>query len=142
MQFVKSVTWMVGLSLVAGTIAISPAKADHAPDITGTNIWNNTAPRFGGDGGGRIDPALIDRVRRFNQESEQAYSQCLAAVEAAERAPGGGGPRQFLRNPQEVAGEYPAACQRLNALRSERDRLVSELEGAGGAGTSASYKAW
>ena len=139
MQFVKSVTWVVGLSLVAGSIAISPAKADHAPDITGTNIWNNTAPRFGSSGG-RIDPGLIDRVTRFNQESEQAYSQCLAAVEAADQAPGG--PRQFLRNPQEVAGEYPAACQRLNALRSERDRLVSELEGAAGSGTSASFKTW
>lgn len=139
MGYMKSLAWVVGLSVVAGAIATAPARADHAPDITGTNIWNSTSPRFGRDGG-RIDPQLIERVRAFNQESEQAYSQCLAAVEAAPQTPGG--PRQFLRNPQDIAAEYPAACQRLNALRSERNNLVSDLERAGGIGSNPAFKPW
>ncbi|HEY9851820.1 MAG TPA: hypothetical protein V6D28_20275 [Leptolyngbyaceae cyanobacterium] len=139
MTKIKSLAWVLGLSMVAATFSATPAKADHYPDITGTNIWNNTAPQFGRRGG-RIDPQLVERVRRFNQESQEAYNACLAAVEAAERAPSG--PRQFLRNPQNVSAEYPAACQRLNALRNERNTLASELERAGGVGSNPAYKAW
>ncbi|MCL1465771.1 MULTISPECIES: hypothetical protein [Argonema] len=137
MRTIKSLAWVVGLSVVAGSLTVGPVRADHAPDITGTNYWNNTAPRFGGRGG-RLDPQLADRVRRFNDESQQAYNACLAAVEAA--PPSAGGPRQYLRNPQEVAGEYPAACQRLNALRNDRDNLRNELERVGQ--ISPAFKSW
>ncbi|MFB2918891.1 MULTISPECIES: hypothetical protein [Aerosakkonema] len=137
MRTIKSFVWVVGLSLIAGSLTATPAKADHVPDITGTNYWNNTSPQFGRRGV-RLDPDLVDRVRRFNDEAEQAYNGCLAAVEAA--PPNPGGPRQYLRTPQNVAGEYPAACQRLNALRNERDNLQGRLEGVGQA--SPSRKIW
>lgn len=157
MRTIKSLPWVVGLSMRSqkakaksknrGFFILTltfllltfpaPVRADHAPDITGTNYWNNTAPQFGRRGG-RLDPQLAERVRRFNEESEQAYNGCLAAVEAAPQS--SGGPRQYLRNPQDVAGEYPAECQRLNALRNERDNLRNELEGVGQ--ISPAFKSW
>lgn len=127
-------------SLCLGVFLIpTPAKAGSATDITGTNVWNSTAPIFA-PGGGRIDPQLIERARRLNQEADQAFKDCDAAVLAAQQS--SRGPRQFLRNPENAEAEYPQACQRLNQLREEAVSLRNQLEEAGRSGGNAAYRTW
>jgi hypothetical protein len=128
-------------SLVAGTVltVANPVKAAEGfPDISGTNVWNSTAPIFRQRGGG-IDPALVERARRLNQEADQAFRACDAAVLAAQPT---GGPRQFLRNPQDTTAEFPEACQRLNQLREEAVSLRRQLEAAGRSGGNAGFRTW
>ena len=129
-------------SLCLGTLVIAaPAKADGSfPDISGTNVWNSTAPIFHRGGRG-VDPQLIERVRRLNSEADQAYKECDARVLAAQQG-GSRGPRQFLRNPQNADAEFPAACQRLNELRQEAVSLRSQLEEAGRSGGNAAFRTW
>src|SRR6476469_9938130 len=79
MQTIKSLGWIVGVSIVAlGNV--EPASAGHHrsySDITGTNIWNNTAHVF--EGGARLDPALVGNVTRLNQGAQPAFRECDAA---------------------------------------------------------------
>ena len=79
-----SLSWVVGVSIIAMGLSTTPAQADSSySDITGTNIWNNTAPIFDTDE--RLDPALIERVQQLNAESEQAFQACNAAITQAEQ---------------------------------------------------------
>ncbi len=124
----KSIGWVVGLSLVAGALTAAPAKAGPSySDITGTNIWNNTAPIF--NRGSKIDPNLIENVTRVNRESETAFNACNAAIAQAEQnAPT---TRRFARRPSTETTEAPPACRQLERLRAEAEtlrRTVQEVE--------------
>ncbi|HAZ49769.1 MAG TPA: hypothetical protein DDW76_36920 [Cyanobacteria bacterium UBA11369] len=139
----KSLRLTLISSLCLGAVVsfATAAKADGSfPDISGTNVWNNTAPIFDRGGSG-IDPQLVERARRLNQEADQAFKACDAAVLAAQQG-GTRGPRQFLRNPQSTDAEFPVACQRLNELRQEAVSLRSQLDAAARAGGSPGFRTW
>jgi hypothetical protein len=132
MQTLKSLGWVVGLSLVAGALSVTPARAEGSySDITGTNIWNNNAPIFGTDT--KIDPRLIDNITRVNRESEAAFNACNAALTQLEQNRPSS-IRQFLRDPSSATSEVieaPTACRQLEQLRAEADNLrrtVQEVE--------------
>lgn len=143
MQKLKSLRLTLISSLCLGAVVTfaTPANADGSfPDISGTNVWNSTAPIFNRGGGG-IDPQLVERARRLNQEADQAFKACDAAVLAAQQG-GTRGPRQFLRNPENTEAEFPVACQRLNELRQEAVNLRGQLEAAGRSGGTAEFRTW
>lgn len=143
LKTVKSLRLALISSLCLGTVATfaAPAKADGSfPDISGTNVWNSTAPIFD-RGGTRIDPQLVERARRLNEEADQAYKACDAAVLAAQQG-GTRGPRQFLRNPENAEAEFPTACQRLNELRQEAVSLRSQLDAAAKSGGNPGFRTW
>lgn len=139
MKTMKSIAWIVGLSMVTGGLIASPARADRSySDITGPNIWNNTAPIF--DTNAKFDPNLMERVTQINQEAEQAYNACNAAIAQAEQnAPT---TRRFARRPSTETAEVPVACQQLEQLRAEADTLRSTLEEAQRSRTTSAYGTW
>lgn len=143
MQKLKSLRLTLISALCLGTVVTfaAPAKADGSfPDISGTNVWNSTAPIFD-RGGGRLDPQLVERARRLNEEADQAFKACDAAVLAAGQG-GTRGPRQFLRNPENAEAEFPVACQRLNELRQEAVSLRSQLDAAAQSGGNPEFRTW
>jgi hypothetical protein len=128
----KYLGWVVGLSIVAGGLTAPSARAESSfSDITGTNIWNNTAPIF--DGATPLDPKLIENITRVNRESQAAFNACNAAIAQAEQNRPSG-PRQFLRDPQppsNLTAQVPTACRQLEQLKTEADNLrrtVQEVE--------------
>lgn len=125
MHVIKSISWVVGLSIVAGAISAAPARADRSfSDITGTNIWNNTAPIFDTDD--QLDPNLVERVTRINRESETAFNACNAAIAQTEQ--NGPTTRRFARQPSNQTGGVPVACRQLEELRAEAQTLRTTLE--------------
>lgn len=140
MQTIKSIGWVVGLSVVAGGLFAAPTRAESSfSDITGTNIWNNTAPVFETEG--RIDPDLLSNITRVNQESETAFRACEAAIAQIEQtAPTGG--RRFARRPSDQTAAVPAACRQLEALRAEADNLRRSVEDIGRARSGSAFAAW
>jgi hypothetical protein len=124
MHVIKSIGWVVGLSLVAGAISAAPASADSYSDITGTNIWNNTAPIFETDT--ELPDGLIANITRVNRESEQAFDACNNAIAQAEQNT----PtiRRYARQPGTETAALPAACRQLEALRAEADNLRRTVE--------------
>ncbi len=130
MNFIKSIGWAVSLSIVAGGLIATSAQAkpqgsfSSYSDITGTNIWNNVAPIF--EGGGKLDPELLGRITRINQESETAFNACNAAIAQLEQnAPT---TRRFARRPSQQTAEVPVACRQLEQLRSEAENLRATVE--------------
>jgi hypothetical protein len=114
---------IVALILIEGW-TIAPANADRSyGDITGTNTWNNTAPGYHDDF--KLNPALAERVSQINREADLAYRDCDAAIAQIEQAPNP--PRRFARQPPQPPA-VPAACQRLEELRSEAETLRSTLD--------------
>jgi hypothetical protein len=93
-------------------------------NITGTNIWNATAPIIDEDF--PIDPALLTRVRTLNTNATARYNECLAAIALAEQNVPTVPPRQFLRRDPRVP--YPQACNDLETLRAEADSLRAEIK--------------
>jgi hypothetical protein len=135
----KSWGWIVGLSVVAGALAVAPAKAESSySDITGTNIWNNTAPIFDNDR--KLDPKLIENAARVNRESEAAFNACNAAVERAEQTVPTS--RRFARQPSTQTAEVPAACRQLEQLRAEAENLRRTLQEAERARSSSAFLTW
>lgn len=125
MHTLKSIAWIAGLSIVTAGLIATPARADRSySDITGTNIWNNTAPVFDTDT--KLDPDLIDRITRVNRDSEQAFDACNAAISQGEQNV----PtiRRFARRPATETGAVPVACQQLEELRTEAENLRVTLE--------------
>ncbi|HEY9638766.1 MAG TPA: hypothetical protein V6D14_35610 [Coleofasciculaceae cyanobacterium] len=120
MRTIKSLGWVVGLSIVVGALSAAPARADKSfSDITGTNIWNNTAPIFDTDT--KLDPKLIENITRVNRDSESAFNACNAAVAQAEQnVPTS---RRFARQPSTQTAEVPTACRQLEQLRTEAENL-------------------
>ncbi|MEC4983678.1 MAG: hypothetical protein SAJ37_14960 [Oscillatoria sp. PMC 1068.18] len=138
----KRISWVLGLAMVGVGLTVDPAKADGSySDITGTNIWNNTVPRFEGSENG-IDPDLVARVERLNEESAAAFQACNAAIAQIEQQLPPSGARRFARraNPGQSAG-VPVACQRLNELRTEVENVRLELQDLAGT-VQSGYATW
>lgn len=139
MQTIKSIGWIVGLSLVTGGLIAAPASADRSySDITGTQIWNNHAPVFETDT--TFDPDLVDRVTQLNREAEQAFDACNAAIGQAEQnVPT---ERRFARRPSSETAQLPAACRQLEELRAEAENLRVTLQEAERSTSSSAYATW
>ncbi|GAB4207596.1 MAG: hypothetical protein Fur006_65630 [Coleofasciculaceae cyanobacterium] len=133
MNAVKSIGWVVSLSIVAGGLMATSAQAQKVQssfgsfsDISGTNIWNNIPPIF--EGGAKLDPQLVENITRVNQEGEAAFQACNAALAQIEQnAPA---TRRFSRRPSTLTAEVPVACRQLEQLRAEADTLRAAVEEA------------
>lgn len=113
--------------MVATSAAAGPGpRGDNRSysNITGTNIWNSTAPIIDDDF--PIDPALLARVRQIRSQADAKYQECLAAIAAAEQNVPTIPPRQFLRRDPRVP--YPQACNELEELRSAADAVRGEIQ--------------
>lgn len=114
-------------AMVASILTAMPARADRSySDITGTNIWNNTAPLFETNGG--LDPALLERVQQLNQESADAFQTCNAAIAQLEQ--NAADVRRYAREPDTQMLPVPVACQQLEQLRTEAEALRVTLQDA------------
>ena len=110
--------------LLLSAIAATPARANSYSDITGTNIWNNVAPLLEDD---RLDGDLRDRVEALNAEAQTVYSQCEAAILAAQPDPDA--PRRYSREPVNIPPPpVPQSCRQLEQLRQEAIALRREVE--------------
>lgn len=113
----------VGLSILSGMILTVPAFAADPTqsDITGTNIWNSTAPIFGTQR--NIDPEILNTARRLSTDLEEAYTACAASAEAVADVP-----RRFARGakPEEICDSVE--CQRLSQLIQETNKFLSGLD--------------
>jgi len=146
MKIQKSLSLAIGLSAIATLSIASLAQAGPGPrgdnrsysNITGTNIWNSTAPIIDEDF--PIDPELLVRVRQVNENAAAKYQECLAAIAAAEQNAPTVPPRQFLRRDPRVP--YPQACTDLETLRAEADTLrgkIKEIQEAAANRTTATW---
>ncbi|MCA1991365.1 MAG: hypothetical protein LDL41_04850, partial [Coleofasciculus sp. S288] len=100
--------------------------------------WNNHAPVFETDS--VLDPELAARVARLNQEGEQAYQACIAAIAQIEQnAPT---ERRFARRPSTATAEVPVACRQLEELRAEAENLRVTLQDVERSRTSSAYATW
>lgn len=138
MQNVKSLGCLVGLSMIAGMLAVAPAHARSYADITGTNIWNSTAPVLEGDS--PLDPELITRIRQINQDADTAYRACTDAIAQAEQATSPT-PRRYARQPA-PAPPVPEACQRLETLRTEAETLRATVQQIQTSRSNPAYRTW
>ncbi len=114
-------SWVIGTSLVGSGLIPLPAKAipPNQSDITGGNIWNNTAPIF--QNGSQLSPEIINNARRLDRELTSVSERCLNAAAPT-------GPRRFARgsaNPNEVC--ISPDCQNLNSLVEETKVFLSEV---------------
>jgi len=131
MNAMKSIGWIISLSVVAGGLMATSAQAGKVPsangsfsDITGTNIWNNIPPVFDTDA--KIDPKLVENITRVNREGEAAFEACNAAIaQIAQNAPT---TRRFARQASTQTAEVPTACRQLEQLRAEADNLRATVE--------------
>lgn len=136
----------VCLSISASLAMSSVAQAGPGPrgdnrsysNITGTNIWNSTAPIIDEDF--PIDPALITRVQELNANATTKYQECLAAIAAAEQNVPTVPPRQYLRRDPRVP--YPQACTDLETLRTEADSLRGQIKQIQEAAANRSTATW
>lgn len=125
-----SLNLAVSLCAVAGmalpTLAGPGPHGDNRSysNITGTNIWNSTAPIL--DRTIPVDPALTAKIEQFNQNSQAKYQECIAGIAAAEQNVPTVPPRQYLRRDPRVP--YPQACVDLENLRSEVETLRAEVK--------------
>lgn len=139
MKTMKSIAWVIGLTVVAGGILSNPARADQSfSDITGTNIWNNIPPVLGTNG--KLDPKLIENITRVNRDSEAAFEACNAALAQIEQtAPT---TRRFARQPSTVTAEVPTACRQLEQLRTEAENLRATVEQTQRTLSRSEFAAW
>ncbi len=116
MNRIKWFGLVISTSLISSGLMAIPGNAQppNQSDITGTNIWNNTAPIF--DEGGELAPEILDQARRLDQALEEASDQCYNARESTTT------PRRFARNP----GNSNQACTNPNC--QELNRLVEETK--------------
>ena len=139
MHVMKSLTWVVGLSIVAGAFSVAPARAERSySDITGTNIWNNNAPIFDTDT--KLDPQLIENINRVNRESESAFNACNAAIaQGGQNIPT---TRRFARQPSGQTAEVPVACRQLEQLRAEAENLRRTVQEAERSRSNSAFLTW
>lgn len=110
----------VGTSLVGS--ALSALSANAAPalnqsDITGTNIWNGTAPIFENEG--RLDGDIINNARRLSRNLEDASNRCANAKPT--------GPRRFARGPAPSEVCISPECEQLNGLVQETRGFLTDV---------------
>jgi hypothetical protein len=145
MNAVKSIGWVVSLSVVAGGLMATSAQAQKVQssfgsfsDISGTNIWNNIPPIF--EGGAKLDPQLVENITRVNRDGEAAFQACNAALAQIEQnAPA---TRRFSRRPSTLTAEVPVACRQLEQLRAEADTLRAAVEEAKRMRASSDLATW
>lgn len=117
----KWMGWIIGTSLVSSGLIALPANAmpPNQSDITGTNIWNNTAPIF--ENGGKLSPEILNNARRLAQELADASDRCRNATPPT-------GSRRFARgsgNPNQVC--LSPDCQQLNSLVEQTRTFLSDV---------------
>lgn len=130
MYKMRSLGWVMGISIASVAIAIAPINAQtNQSDNTGTNVWNNTAPRF--PSGSRLSQEIINKAKQLAQELADAKAACAASVEAAAKRP-----RRFARirpgtpppNPHHPQPEcISAECENLKRLEAEAKAFLSSL---------------
>ncbi len=131
MKMYQSISLAFGVAALTTVALASVATAGPGPrgdnrsysNITGTNIWNSTAPIIDDDF--PIDPELIARVKQLNTDAASKYDECISAIAAAEQNAPTVPPRQYLRRDPRVP--YPQACVDLETLRSEAETLKTEI---------------
>lgn len=132
----KWIGLVIGTSLVGSGLSALPASAiPNQSDITGTNIWNGTAPVFGGETG--LDPEIIDQARRLGRGLTEASERC-------ENAAAPTGPRRIARgprNPSEVC--ISPECEQLNSLARESRVFLDDVNRqVGQVRTNSGSQAW
>jgi len=108
---------MVGVALVGGGLWAGSAQAqvNNQSDTSGTNVFNNTAPRFPSRPG--INPDTLATANRLSQELTEARNAYNTIEQEATRAP-----RRFARGPGEEC--VNPALSRLNeAIKASQDFL-------------------
>ncbi len=122
MQTKKWLGLAIASSLVGSGLMALPASAQQAPnqsDITGTNIWNNTAPIFRNDG--KLSPEILSNADRLSEKLGDAGNRCC-------NAPAPTGPRRFARgsaDPNEVC--ISPDCQQLNSVVEETKAFLGDV---------------
>lgn len=127
----RTISLNLSISICAASIAL-PAMAGPGPggdnrsysNITGTNIWNSTAPIL--DHTIPVDPALVTRIDQYNQNAQAKYKECVDAIAAAEQSVPTIPPRQYLRRDPRVP--YPQACVDLENLRSDAETIKADVK--------------
>ncbi|MEW6492158.1 MAG: hypothetical protein AB1589_06375 [Cyanobacteriota bacterium] len=145
MKVIKSIGWMISLSVVTGGLMATSAQAQKVQssfgsfsDITGTNIWNNIPPLLDTDG--IVDPELLGNITRFNQDAETAFNACNAALAQLEQtAPT---TRRFSRQPSTQTAEVPVACRQLEQLRGQGENLRATVEQVNRTRSRSQFAAW
>jgi hypothetical protein len=113
---------ILGTSLVGSGLITIPANAQQAPnqsDITGTNVWNNTAPIF--ENGGKLSPDILNNARRLSRELGESGNLCC-------NAPPPSGPRRFARgpaDPNEIC--INPDCQKLSGVVQETKTFLEDV---------------
>jgi hypothetical protein len=109
-------SWIVGVALVGGSCFAGSAQAqiNNQSDTSGTNVFNNTAPRFPTPG---LSPDTIATANRLAQELTNARNDYNTTEQEARRVP-----RRFARGP---GGDcVNPALSRLNeAIKASQDFL-------------------
>ncbi len=115
----RSLSWVMGIALIGGVVATTPAHAQsNQSDIGGTNTFNNTAPRFAP--GPILTPALIATANRLSQDLADAQNAYNTAETEASRTP-----RRFARGPGEDC--VNPALSRLNEAVQASQEFLSSL---------------
>ena len=117
MRSTRWVSWVVGVALVAGSCWAGSAQAqvNNGSDKSGTNVFNNTAPRFPSRPG--INPDTLATANRLAQELTEARNAYNTTEQEATRVP-----RRFARGPGEEC--VNPALSRLNeAIKASQDFL-------------------
>lgn len=116
----KWVGWVaIGTSLVSTGLLSDPAHAGNRAagnqsDITGTNIWNNTAPIFRGNG--KLKPEILDQAQRLDRQLQEASENCCNVAVPT-------GPRRFARQPSNQVCESPNCVPLSNLVKETKDFL-------------------
>lgn len=121
MQKRKWISWAIGTSLVSSGLFVVPANAEpNLSDITGTNIWNNTAPIFRGNG--KLDPEIVNEARRLSQELDDAAARCCNTAAAPVL------PRRFARQPGNGNQNCNNSnCDQLSSAVSETKDFLDDV---------------
>jgi hypothetical protein len=116
----KWFTFVFSTAIIGSGLIALPAKADLTQsDITGTNIWNNTAPIFQNQG--KINPEIVNNARRLSQELDKANKRCCDASAAV-------GPRRFARGSGNTNQEcVNTDCQQLSSVVQESNTFLNEV---------------
>jgi hypothetical protein len=112
----RSLSWVLGFALIGGMSLKTPASADQTnqSSVTGTNTFNNTAPRFPTPG---LSPDTVATANRLAQELTEARNAYDTIEQEATRVP-----RRFARGPGEEC--VNPALSRLNeAIKASQDFL-------------------
>lgn len=115
---------IIGISLVGGAMLALPARAipTNQSDTTGTNIWNNTVPVFGGDS--TINPEISNTAIQISKDLETSYAACLDSKKVAAAAP-----RRFAIGPNN--SQEPCITQECEQLTSLVVKARAFLSGQG-----------